>query len=312
MRFSRKFWIPVAALLIFALLASGCTQRFTYKQVSLKPSARETPGTASASESAALRVAVAAILSPQTTTHGYDRLVAYLTSQLNRPVRLVQRATYAETNELVRTRQVDLAFVCTGAYIQGHKQFGLELLAVPQIAGQTTYRSYIIVPANSPAQTVDDLRGHVFAFTDPLSLSGYLVPLHMLATENKGTSDTYFSRTLFTYGHENSIKAVAEGWVDGAAVDSLVYDATVAEKPDYGRKTRVIWASVPYGAPPVVVHPALDAATKDALRRLLLHMHETEEGRSALAPLGVDRFVPADDRLYDSARAVIDTLGGTP
>lgn len=312
MRISRNVWSLILASLAAALLASSCSGRTSYKQVSLKPAPRETPALAAASESAALRVAVAAILSPQTTTHGYDRLVAYLTSQLNRPVRLLQRATYAETNELVRTRQVDLAFVCTGPYIQGHKQFGMELLAVPQIAGQTTYRSYIIVPANSPAQTVDDLRGHVFAFTDPLSLSGYLVPLYLLATENKGTPDTYFSRTLFTYSHENSIKAVAEGWVDGAAVDSLVYDATVAEKPDYGRKTRVIWASIPYGAPPVVVHPALDAATKDELRRLLLHMHETEEGRNALAPLGVDRFVPADDRLYDSARATIDALGGIP
>ncbi len=302
--------ISVLTLVVLLVLAAACSDQTRYRQVSLKPDTRVTPATSAAPEDEALRVAVAAMLSPRTTTADYDRLIAYLSAALGRPARLVQRATYAETNELVRTRQVDLAFVCTGAYIRGRREFGMELLAVPEIGGEATYHSYLIVPASSPAQTIGDLRGRVFAFTDPLSLSGYLVPLHVLLTEMEATPDTFFSRTLFTYSHENSIKAVAEGWVDGAAVDSLVYRAMLLERPDYGERIRVLWQSPPYGAPPVVVHPSLDAATKSRLRQLLLEMHQTEEGRQVLAPLGVDRFVPADDALYDSARAVFTAIGG--
>jgi len=255
-----------------------------------------------------LRMAVAAILSPQTTTHDYGRLVAYLEHRLDRPVELIQRGTYAETNELIRTRQVDLAFVCTGAYVQGERDFGLEVLVVPQVAGETSYRSYLIVPADSSAQRLEDLRGGVFAFTDPFSLSGYLVSLYALQLIGE-TPDTFFGRTLFTYSHDNSIRAVMEGWVDGAAVDSLVYDALTTQDPAYRERTRVIWRSETFGAPPVVVHPGLHPEVKEQWRRLFLEMDQDVEGRYALLPLGVERFVAADSRLYDSARAVLAAVG---
>ena len=303
-------WGRTAALgLALILLAAGCSPSPPYKRVSLIPQVLETTTPTSAAEAPALRVAVAAILSPQSTSHGYAPLIAYLADRLGQPVEMVQRGTYAETNELLRTRQVDLAFVCTGAYIQGRRDFGMELLALPEVRGETAYHSYIIVPVGSPARRLEDLRGHVFAFTDPMSLSGYLIPLHLLKSSRE-SPDTFFSRTLFTYSHENSIRAVAEGWVDGAAVDSLVYDAMQAQGPLDGKGARLIWRSDPYGMPPVVVHPDLDAGTKELLRRLLLRMDRDPEGREVLDLMGVDRFVLADERLYDSARAVLDAVGG--
>jgi len=307
--FPRIARIVCGLLLALGLAVSACGSQARYKRVSLQPATRQPPATTPATEPPGLRVAVAAILAPQTTAHDYDPLIAYLAKHLGRPAQLVQRATYAETNELLRTGQVDLAFVCTGAYVQGHKEFGMELLVVPEIRGKTTYQSYIIVPGNSAAQTLDDLRGRVFAYTDPMSLSGYLVPLFALISQGKGTADTYFGRTLFTYSHENSIKAVSEGWVDGAAVDSLVYDAVVARNPNYSKATRIIWRSEPYGAPPAVVAPGLDDAVKEQLRLLLLQMDQSDEGRQVLALLGVDRFVQPDDSLYDSARAVLNAVG---
>ena len=72
------------------------------------------------------------------------------------------------------------------------------------------------------------------------------------------TPDSFFRKYVFTYSHDNSIKSVAEKLVDGAAVDSLVYDYTVARSPLFSAKTRVIQKSGPYGIPPVVVHPGLN------------------------------------------------------
>lgn len=307
----RHLMLALTAILLGLLLA-GCS-RASYRQVSLEASAQEPlPPTATpASGEPPLRVAVAAILSPQTTSHSYDPFLAYLAQRLDRPVELVQRATYAETNELIRTRQVDLAFVCTGAYVRGEQEFGMELLAVPVVNGQPTYRSYTIVPAPSSVQSLEDLRGSVFAFTDPLSLSGYLVPLYVLSSTGE-SPDEFFARTLFTYSHENSIQAVAEGWVDGAAVDSLVYDAMVARERFYAEQTRIVWRSDPFGAPPAVVHPDLDPDLKEQLRQVLLTMDQNEAGREALATLGVDRFVPGEKAWYDSAREVLEAVGRTP
>ncbi|MGC8827391.1 MAG: phosphate/phosphite/phosphonate ABC transporter substrate-binding protein [Anaerolineae bacterium] len=251
----------------------------------------------------------AAILSPKATSSEYAALKSYLERELGMPVELVQRGTYAEINELLRTRQIDFAFVCTGAYVRGEREFGMEVLAVSVVGGSTTYRSYIIVPAESPAADPAGLRGKTFAFTDPLSLTGYIVPLmlfHSLGIQ----PEEFFQRTLFTYSHDNSIRAVAERWVDGAAVDSVIYDTMVQEDARSATATKIIWQSEPFGAPPVVVHPNLDPNLKERIRQVLLNMGDHPDGRAALAPLGVERFVLAGPELYESARQAMESVGG--
>jgi len=256
-----------------------------------------------------LRVAVAAVLSPKVTLDSYRGLLDYLAKRLDRSVELLQRPTYAEINELVRSGQADLAFVCGGAYVEAQRDFGMELLVVPQVKGETVYYSYLIVPADSPARSLEDLRGKRFAFTDPLSHSGHLVTQYRLL-ENGETPDTFFAETIFTYSHDNSVRAVANGLVDGASVDSLVYDLLATREPALAIQTRIIEVSGPYGIPPVVVHPALSSEIKAQLRNALLDMSDDPAGRSALAGLHIDRFVPADPENYDSIRYMASLVRG--
>jgi phosphonate transport system substrate-binding protein len=168
----------------------------------------------------------------------------------------------------------------------------------------------LIVPADSPAQSMADLRGRVFAFTDPMSNSGRNYPTY-LVQQFDSTPEAFFSRTFFTYSHDDAIRAVADGLADGAAVDSLVYDFAVAREPALGEKTRVIHRSKPFGIPPVVVSPALRPQLKAELQALLLSAADASEGLSALQAIGVDRFVEITDDAYDSARALQAAVGAT-
>jgi len=290
------------------LLLVGCQGGERPRKVSLSQRLMETATTRNLPAGEPLRMAVAAIISPDTTMSTYDQLLSYLGEKLGRPVRLEQRSTYAETNDLVRVGSVELAFVCTYAYILGHQEFGMELLVVPQVGGQTVYHSYIIVPYDSDAQGLEGLRGKVFAFADPLSNSGRLAPTYMLAQRGE-TPESFFGRYIFTYGHDKSIEAVAEGLVDGAAVDSLVYDYIAAQNPQHARRTRIIEVSPPYGIPPVVVPPGLDAQLKEEIRQALLEMHLDPEGKAILSHLMIDRFVTGSDDMYDSVRDMAAALG---
>lgn len=256
-----------------------------------------------------LRVAVAAVISPRSTLESYNALLNYLSRRVERPVQLIQRQTYAEVNDLVRVGQVDVAFICGGAYVEGQRDFGMELLVAPQMNGGTIYYSDVIVPSDSSARTLTDLRGKVFAFSDPLSNTGQLVPAYELSQFGT-TPEIFFARTIFTYSHDNSIRAVAAKLVDGAAVDSLVYDALIASNDDLKTKTRILEKSAPFGMPPVVVHPALNADLKRQLRAALLGMAEDAEGHAALTPLGIDRFVVVDDHAYDSIREMARVVRG--
>jgi len=256
-----------------------------------------------------LRVAIAAVISPKATFDTYSPLLDYLARRLDRPVELLQRPTYAEINELLRTGQADIGFICGGAYVEGEREGYMELLAVPEIGGTATYRALIIVPADSPYQSFDDLRGRRLAFTDPLSNSGRLYVEYRLAQMGE-TPESFFKEVIYTYSHDNSIRAVAQDIVDGATVDSLVFDALARSEPDLGQRLRVIERSQPFGIPPVVVHPDLDPALKAAVQKAMLDMHTDPQGQPALSVLHVDRFVPVTPAAYESIRQMAAEVRG--
>ncbi len=255
-----------------------------------------------------LRVAVAAVISPKGNVESYTPLLEYLGRRLGRPVEMVQRRTYAEVNDLIREGKVDLAFVCTSAYVAGEREFGMQLLAAPQVNGEAAYHAYLIVPADSPAQTMADLRGKVFAFTDPMSHTGHNYPMWLVRRLGE-EPETFFARTFFTYSHDDAIRAVAEGLADGASVDSLVYDFALTRDPSLARRVKIIHRSMPFGAPPVVVGPEVRPQLRAELADLILGLEQSEEGRAILRALGVDRFVPVDDGAYDGVRQIEQELG---
>jgi phosphonate transport system substrate-binding protein len=307
----KVFTVISVLILLIPLLAAGCAGRVPYRKVHLGTPDTRSPVSAPQPVRMPLRVAVAAVLSPKVTVETYDTFLTYLGEELSLPIQLAQRSTYAEINEMIRSGVVDLAFVCGGGYVVAQRDFGMELLVMPVKGGASTYRSYLIVPSDSSAKSIDDLRGGSFAFTDPLSNSGRLVPLYMLHLKGE-TPDSFFKSYIFTYSHDNSIRAVAAKLVDGASVDSLVYDALVVEDPELLSRVKAIQVSPPHGIAPVVVHPQLNAELKDRLRQVFLEMHQEEKGKKALAELGVDGFVSPDDRAYDSIRFILDAVGTGP
>jgi phosphonate transport system substrate-binding protein len=248
-----------------------------------------------------LRMAVAAVISPQGTADSYAPLLDFLEQKLDRPVELVQRRTYAEVNDLVKSGFVDVAFVCTSAYVAGQRDFGMQLLAAPEVGGQTVYYSLLIVPANSPATSIADLRGKVFAFTDPMSNTGNNYPKYLVKQLGE-TVESFFARTFFTYSHDDAIRAVASGLADGAAVDSLVYDYAIKREPELAARVKIIGRSQPFGTPPVVVGPNARPQTVAAVRDVLLNMEQDPKGAAILIGLGIDRFVSVDDAIYQSVR----------
>lgn len=255
-----------------------------------------------------IRVAIAGVLSPSETLEAYQGLLTYMGQQLGRQVTLILKPTYAEINDLVEGQSADIAFICSLSYVQGNEDFGMELLVAPQMYGKIVYYSYLIVPPESTATGLQGLRGTSFAFTDPLSNSGHLAPTYELSLLGE-TPSSFFSGRIFTYSHDNSIKAVANKLVQGAAVDSLVYDQMVADNPELAAKTKIIDSWGPYGIPPVVVSPALDPQLEQQLRDFFLDLHNSEEGMRILNDLNIDKFVVVTDSNYDSIRDMKMKLG---
>ncbi len=299
-----KNCLPCGVLLLGMLLTLGVTacSRSDLPVINLEKRS-QTAITPAKSSTQGLRIGMGAMITPREGYGYYNRLKEYLAEQLQMPVTLVDRESYAEMNKLLDAGGVDVAFVCAGPYVEGHRQFGLELLAMPLVKGKPVYHSYIIVPKGSPAERLEDLRGKRFAFTDPQSNSGKLVITYLLSRRNE-TPESFFGRSYYTYGHDKSIAAVAENLVDGAAVDSLIWEYLNRIKPTLTAKTRIIDISEPYGIPPMVIRKQLPQAMKQRLLHALLTMHDNPKGREILAGMMIDRFVPGIDANYDSIRSM--------
>ncbi len=248
-----------------------------------------------------LRVAVAAMISPKETFIYHRQVLEYIGRRLDKDVKFIQRKTYGEINKLFERNQIDLAFICSGPFAIGKEKYGFKLVAAPQVQGNHFYRSYLIVDKDSPFHLLEDLRGKIFAFTDPDSNTGKLVPTYWLAQMGE-RPETFFGETIKTYGHDNSILAVAWGLVDGAAVDGLIWEYYDRKNPLITSRTRIIKKSEPFGIPPLVAHKKLSPVLIERIRRLLFAMHQDPEGQGILRELMIDRFIAPREEWYEPIR----------
>lgn len=287
---------------LFILLISGCVDKTEKINLSVVEEPQKVVN------DPAVRVAIASVVSPKESYEYYEDMIQYISQKLSGSVKIVQRRSYKEINDLIKNNEIDFAFVCGGAYIDGKSEFGMKLLVVPVVNNNTTYNSYIIVQNESNYSDLTDLRGKKFAFSDPLSNSGQLYPAYRLYLINE-TPDSFFGKDeqgknnwFFTYSHDNSIIAVAQKLAEGAAVDSLVYGDMKETHPDIIAKTRIIEISPPFGIPPIVVSKDIDPLLEEKLRDIFLNMSNDEEGKKILANVRIDRFTIIKDNSYDSIR----------
>ncbi len=259
-----------------------------------------------------ITLGIGSMITPKEGFIYYQRLVEYLESRLDTPFRMIDKGTYEEFNKLLENGSMDIAFVCSGAYVMGKDSFNLELLVVPEtLSAETVYYSYLIVPQTSDARSMADLKGKHFAYTDPGSNSGKLSP-DFLITRLGEDPARFFSDTTYTYAHDRSIAAVAEEVVDGAAVDSLIYDYMTHTAPETTARTRIIARSEPYGIPPVVIRPGLHESLREQLKSELLDMHENPLGASILQGMMIKRFVAGRDSDYGTINRMRDRLNQAP
>jgi len=260
------------------------------------------------SDQSIFHVAIASMISPQHTFEVYGELVEYLGERIRKRPKVIQRRTYREVNDLLVAGRIDLAFVCTGPYLQIADKGKVTAIVVPIVHGKNHYHAYIIVHRRSPYQSFGDLKGKTFVFMDPDSLTGSFYPNSLLRRINE-TPETFFRDTVLTRNHTDSIHAVSYELADGASVSSVVYDYYQKLRPEKTKDCRILEVSEPLGMPPVLVGANVSETLKERIRQTLLHMHEDPYGKQILERMNVDSYVPAETirELYEKTKEFIPT-----
>lgn len=283
-------------LLMGLALFFSCNSNQNVKEINLQDDKTSVDSTQSSSQQK-IYVAISTMISPVETFNLYKDLIDYISSKLGVPIEFKQRKTYSEVNNLLKENKLDFAFICTGAYVQEKDELPVELLVVPVIESRPFYNAYVIVNKKSNIKTFDDLAGKSFAFTDPLSNTGYLFVVNLLK-EKRTNPEKFFSKTIFTYAHDYSIQAVARNLVDGATVDGLVYNFLEHTSPEKVSSTKIIMKSKDFGIPPFVVQKGMNRELKNKLKSIMLNLHNDPKGKELLSKIMIDKFIEGNDELY--------------
>jgi len=227
-----------------------------------------------------------------------ERLGAHILEATGRPVEYAQRRTYKEVVALLLLGEIDAAWLCGYPLLQHLGR--LEAVAIPVWQGQPLYKAYLIAADDRHAEDLTSLRGDVHAYSDPDSNSGHLVTVAQLLGLGQ-RPESFFSRSFFTFGHRNVVRAVARQLAQSGSVDGYVYDALASTEPDLVARTRVVWRSDWHAFPPVVVaSEAREGPVSIALTQALLDISRTEAGREVLRMLQLDGFVRPEADSFDS------------
>jgi phosphonate transport system substrate-binding protein len=174
----------------------------------------------------------------------------------------------------------------------------MRLLAVPTYEGEPLYRSYVIVPSSDQTtQSIVDLGGKIYAFSDPDSNSGWLVPNAQLSRLGKDAA-TFFRKSFFTWGHRRVVDAVAVGLAQGGSVDGYVWDTLKIHHPEITEQTRVAHRSIKFGFPPFVTRSQLPASDFKQLQEVLVAMRTTAAGQGLLNKLNLEGFQVAPESVF--------------
>lgn len=228
-------------------------------------------------------------------------LSASLSEATGFPIEFEQRRTYEEVTGLLLQGAVDAAWLCGFPYLQHIDT--LSLLAVPVWRSRPLYQSYLIARDTDPADALEDVRGTVHAFSDPNSNSGYLMTVSDLIRMGE-TPGEFFRRSIFTYGHRNVVRAVADGLVRSGSVDGYVWEVLTTEEPELTRRTKVVSKSEWVGFPPFCARTdRLNELKIAEFKTALLNLDKLDSGRQALDLLQLDAMVDAGPELFEGIAA---------
>jgi len=216
---------------------------------------------------------------------------------------------WQERERLFDDGEIHILWLCGLPYV--HKadmpESAVELLAVPIPRGERyqdrpVYFSDVVVKRGRPFHSFFDLRGASWAYNERRSHAGFNVVRAHLA--EFGHVDNFFGSVVESGAHSASLEMILSGRVDGSAIDSTVLEWLLGERAELTEKIRVIDIIGPSPIPPWVISRQVPARLRRDVRALLLSMHTEPFGKAMLERARVKRFVAAEDRDYNSIRAM--------
>lgn len=232
-----------------------------------------------------------------------EPLRAYLEKKLGLPVELVVGANYAATGEALRFGRLDIAYLGPVTYLLRARSAKLEPFARPThaVVGPT-FTAVVIVPTDSPAKKLADLKGGEVAFGDPASTSGTWVPRYQLLAAGLISGRDYTLRVLGA--HDAVALAVANKKVAAGGLSKPVYDRLLKEGKIDSKAVRVLAESPAIPEYMWTFREGIDPEFREEIRKAFTAIDDPE----ALKVFRAEAFIPAVDADVERVQSWINAI----
>lgn len=212
----------------------------------------------------------------------------HLQSEGINEARVVVAKDISQMGMLLKERKVDVLIDSPFPSVAASVLSGSKFLLRRWKKGLAEYRSVIFVKKDTNVHRLADLKGHMLAFEEPFSSSGYFIPNMVLAQEGlklvpKPDPTTPVSRDeigyVFSLDDENTIVWVRRGKVTAGATDDRTYEK---ETRRHSNSLKLIYTTSPF--PRHLVSHRADLAPKlvTRIKEILIKMEQSQDGRNAL------------------------------
>lgn len=227
-------------------------------------------------------------------------LTDFLSSALGIEVEPFSASDYAGIITAMSHKHIDFAYFGPKSYVEASEKANAEALVTElDTDGQAGYTGLLITKASSNIQSIDDIKGHSFCFTDPNSTSGYLVPNVLFARDLKVIPEEYFSKVSFSGAHGNSILAVKNGKIEVAATNDIDLNRMIQKGQVSETDFRILWRSELIPGAPMAARRDLPTSLKAAFTGAMLMFNEMPGAKEQLQNGG---YRYTNDSTYDVIR----------
>jgi phosphonate transport system substrate-binding protein len=267
------------------------------------------PPAALAQGAGVLRVSAIPDEAPTELQRKFKPLGDYLKQATGLDVRFVPVTDYAAVVEGLATNKLDLAWLGGFTYLQARLRTHGGVVPIVQRAEDAKFTSRFIVPTNSTAKTLADLKGKTFAFGAPSSTSGSLMPRYYLLQAGIDP-ERDFKSVAFSGAHDATVAFVAAGRAEAGVLNASVMDKLVESKNANVEKVRVLAITPPYFDYNWTVRPGLDPAITKKLTDAFLKLDPANPAMKEIMDLQrASKFIPTQNSNYDGIEAAARSAG---
>jgi phosphonate transport system substrate-binding protein len=246
--------------------------------------------------------------SPTELLRKFKPLGAYLEQQTGMKVDWTPVNDYPAVVEGLAARRIDLAWLGGFTFVQARLRSG-NAIPIAQRVEDEKFISYYIVPKDSKAKTLQDLKGRTFAFGSPASTSGHLMPRFFLLKAGINP-DKDFSRLGFSGAHDATVAFVASRRAEAGALNASVYDKLIARGDANAKAVRILQTTPPYYDYNWTVRGSLDPALVKKLTAAFLNLDPKNPAHKEILDLQrATRFVATKPENYKGIEEAARSAG---